>query len=175
MAHVLDELVVFDPDGRSIRLGSLWTSRTTVLVFVRHFGCVFCRQQVGELLAFLDRIRAAGAELVIIGNGSIEDARAFRDERRLTVPLFTDPACESYCALDMRSGVATVMRPSVFLRSLKALARGYRQATVAGSPLQQGGVVVIDPGGAERYRYVSQTAGDHPLPSAILRALKAAA
>lgn len=174
MTHAIADLSVFDVDGRTVRLGALWTSRIAVLVFVRHFGCLFCKQQIGELLPYLDRIRAAGGEVMIIGNGSVEDARAFRDEQRITLPVFTDPSCDSYCALDMRSGVATVMRPSVFLRSLRAFAGGFRQTTVAGHPLQQGGVVVIDPGGTERYRYISRSAGDHPSPQAILRALKAA-
>ena len=27
-----------DPDGRVVRLGSLWQDETVVLVFLRHFG-----------------------------------------------------------------------------------------------------------------------------------------
>ena len=27
-----------DPDGKKVRLGTLWESRKLVLVFVRHFG-----------------------------------------------------------------------------------------------------------------------------------------
>ncbi len=27
-----------DPDGRKVRLGSLWEDETVVLVFLRHFG-----------------------------------------------------------------------------------------------------------------------------------------
>jgi hypothetical protein len=34
----LAEVVVKDAEGRSIRLGSLWTERPAALVFVRHFG-----------------------------------------------------------------------------------------------------------------------------------------
>ena len=34
----LGEVVVKDAEGRSVRLGSLWTERPAALVFVRHFG-----------------------------------------------------------------------------------------------------------------------------------------
>jgi hypothetical protein len=34
----LGEVVMQDADGRSVRLGSLWTERPAALVFVRHFG-----------------------------------------------------------------------------------------------------------------------------------------
>ena len=152
-------------------MGTLWDEHIAVLVLVRHFGCLFCRQQIGQLLPHVSRIRAAGAEVVVVGNGSVEEARAFRDEQRLPVPLFTDPARDSYCALEMRRGVATVLHPRVILNSFAAMLQGFRQTKPAGDPLQQGGVVVMAPNDIERYRYVSKRAGDHPSPSAILRAL----
>lgn len=34
----LGELVLQDPDGKEVRLGSVWEGRPVVLVFVRHFG-----------------------------------------------------------------------------------------------------------------------------------------
>jgi hypothetical protein len=34
----LAEVVTKDAEGRSVRLGSLWTERPAALVFVRHFG-----------------------------------------------------------------------------------------------------------------------------------------
>ena len=29
-----------------IRLGSLWESRPAVIVFLRHYGCIFCREHI---------------------------------------------------------------------------------------------------------------------------------
>lgn len=168
--HPLQDLIVFDPDGRSVRLGDTWAERTAALVFVRHFGCLFCRQQIGELAPFLPRIRQAGAELFVIGNGSIDEARAFRDDQQLAMPLLTDPTRAAYGALDMRRGLGSMLRLPVFARSLGALRGGFRQARVAGDWRQQGGVVVIAPGGVERYRYVSRFAGDHPSPEVIVEA-----
>ena len=37
-AHALETIELEDPDGGSCRLGSLWTERPLVLVFLRHFG-----------------------------------------------------------------------------------------------------------------------------------------
>jgi peroxiredoxin len=172
VAHILDPRIAFDPDGREVRLGRLWADRAAVLVFVRHFGCLFCRQQIAEVTPFLDRIRSRGAELVVIGHGTVEEAREFRDEQRLAVPLLTDPSRQSYCALEMRHGLPSVFTPAVLVRSLKALRAGFRQSRIAGDPLQQGGVVVIAPGGVERFRFISRSAGDHPAPRQILRALE---
>ena len=173
MPHVLDHIIVFDPEGREVRLGQLWADRTVALVFIRHFGCVFCQQQIAEVSPLLDRVRRMGADIVVIGQGSVEEARAFRDTEKLTLPLLTDPSRASYCALEMRRGLTSVLRPSVVTRALATWRAGFRQSRVAGDPLQQGGVVVIAPGGIERFRYISQEAGDHPSPARILAALEA--
>jgi peroxiredoxin len=170
--HVLNGLTVKDPDGHDVRLGQLWAQRTAVLVFVRHFGCLFCRQQVADLSAHREQIRSLGAELVVIGHGTVDEVRAFRDEHHLTFPLFTDPGRQSYRALEMRHGRRTLMSPRVVVHTITAMWQGFRQTFVAGDPLQQGGVVVIAPGGVERYRYISREAGDHPPVSRILAALQ---
>jgi peroxiredoxin len=171
MPHVLDGLTVFDPEGHAVPMATLWDTRPAVLMFVRHFGCLLCKQQVAGMTPWLDRIRARGAELYVVGNGSVEQARAFRDEQRLPCPVLTDPTREAYCALEMRRGPRTVLRPVVLLRSLGAWLRGFRQHSVAGDPLQQGGVLVVEPGGGERFRYISRSAGDHPRPARVVESL----
>jgi len=88
------------------------------------------------------------------------------------MPLLTDPSRESYCALQMRRGPASVLTPATLARGFKAWRAGFRQSPVAGDPLQQGGVVVIAPGGVERYRYISHDAGDHPTSTQILSAIE---
>jgi len=37
-ADDLAKLTVLDEQGNRVELGSLWRERTTVLVFIRHFG-----------------------------------------------------------------------------------------------------------------------------------------
>ena len=108
----------------------------------------------------------------MIGHGTVDETRAFRDEHHLTCPLFTDPGRQAYRALEMRHGRRTLMSPRVIAHTITAMWQGFRQTFVAGDPLQQGGVIVIAPGGVERYRYISREAGDHPRFSRILAALQ---
>ncbi len=168
-------LVVLDPDGREVPLRSTWSGRIALLVFVRHFGCLFCRQQVAGLLPILARVRAVGAEMFVVGNGTPEEARAFRDEHASRFPVLTDPSRASYCELGMRRGVATVLRPSVLVRAVRALRRGFRQSRAAGDPLQQGGVLVIDPNGVVAWRFASRAAGEHPSADEVAAAVERAA
>jgi peroxiredoxin len=171
MAHALDAVTVLDLDGHPVRLGDLWRGRSIVLLFVRHFGCLFCRQQITEAAAHLAPIRALGAELVVVGNGTLSEARDFRDQHQLRMPLFTNPGGQAYAAAGMRRGWRTNLTPVVALCAVRALRQGFRQTFVAGDPLQQGGIVVIGPRGLEQYRYVSTTAGDHPPFADVVAAL----
>jgi peroxiredoxin len=162
---------MLDTEGRSVVLGSLFGARPLVLVFLRHFGCLFAKQQTDELKRHHAALRSAGADVVAIGNGQLEEARVFEAEQALPFKLLTDPTGESYCAVDLRRGLGTALRPSVLLRALRATVAGFHQTKTAGDPLQQGGVLVFSPGGHEIYRYVSSSAGDHPSMTAVLRVL----
>ncbi|MGE3840992.1 MAG: AhpC/TSA family protein [Vicinamibacterales bacterium] len=171
MSIPLGDRTLWSPEGQPRFLRSLWAERKVIAVFVRHFGCVFCRQQVATLLPFEPRFADAGADLAIIGQGSVDDARAFRNELSLSCRVLTDPTREVYCALDLPRGARTMFRPSVFLRAIKARAQGFRQTRPGGDVLQQGGVLIFDKGGSQLYRFVSRSAGEHPSPYELLDVL----
>jgi hypothetical protein len=38
LSEALSPIVLPDPDGREIRLGSLWENSRAVVVFLRHYG-----------------------------------------------------------------------------------------------------------------------------------------
>jgi hypothetical protein len=117
------------------------------------------------------QIRAKGAELVVVGSGSPEQARAFRDEQRLDFPLLVDPAREAYAVAGLKRSLGSTLGPGVLVHSIRALRQGYRQGPAAGDLWQQGGVLVIAPDGTERFKHTSARAGDHPDPALFLVAL----
>lgn len=119
----------------------------------------------------VDQIRNRGAELVIVGNGGVEQARAFRDRQKLSFPLYTDPSLESYRRAELHRGLARTFSPRALLHGLAAFRQGFRQGRTRGDPFQQGGVFVIAPGGRLLYHHVSREAGDHPDSADLLRAL----
>ena len=135
---------------------------------------MLCREQVAQLCGRLDRIRARGAELVVVGNGSPQHAQWFREDLAVPIPVFTDPELRSYRALGARSGLLSVLHPGTFRSSWRALRAGLRQRRLMGKSLQQGAVVVVLPDGSMPYRYVSRFSGDHPDPDEVLKALPAA-
>ena len=45
----LESLVLPDADGAPHRLGDCWADRAVILVFLRHFGCLLCREHAVQL------------------------------------------------------------------------------------------------------------------------------
>jgi hypothetical protein len=166
------QAVVRDLDGNEHPLGEAWAERPAVLVFLRHFGCVFCREQAAEWERELPEIHKRGAELFFVGNGNRHFAGAFKDENKIESPLFVDTQRNAYKALGMKRGFfATLGSLATWKNGMRAWRSGFRQGPTRGDAWQNGGVLVVRPGGGIAYRYLSREAGDHPPVADVLAAL----
>lgn len=116
-------------------------------------------------------MRAAGAELVFIGNGSGRQAAHFQEREAGGVRVLTDPSLEIYRRAGMKRGVAATLGPRTWLAALRATARGHRQTRVEGDAWQQGGVVVMARGGEIVYAQPNRDAGERPDLDAALAAI----
>lgn len=134
---------------------------------------MFCREQVAQLRDELPRIRELGAELVVVGSGQPEQARDFKAQYALDVPLLVDPSLDAYASAGLRRGIGATLSFRSAKHAVRALAAGARQGRVQGDPWQQGGALIITPAGELAYRYVSEVAGDHPDPRELIAALEA--
>ncbi len=125
----------------------------------------------------LPELRAAGGDLIVIGNGSADFAQGFREELQLgrEIRLLVDPELRSYRAAELRRGRRELFSLRVGGHALRALRGGHRQRAVQGDPFQLGGVLVIQPGGRITFRHVSREAGDAPSLDAMLAGLASAA
>src|SRR6478672_13399694 len=89
----LSDTSLSDATGTKHRLGDLWDDKPVVLVFLRHFGCLNCRDHAMQLRDRYDEMHAQGIELVAIGTGDQRYAAAFvRDEKIPFLVLVDDHA-----------------------------------------------------------------------------------
>ena len=119
----------------------------------------------------------AGAKLAVIGNGWPAMAKSWAQHVGFpaSVAVLTDPSRKAYDLAGMKRSLAlTLFNPRSLARWLKARARGFRQGKLAGDAWQQGGALVVLPGGKISYRYVSLGPGDHPSPETLLSAVRRA-
>jgi peroxiredoxin len=171
-ADDLATMTVLDGTGDPVKLGTLWRDKPAALVFVRHFGCIHCRQHIIEINRDIDKIHAAGGELHVIGNGSPSFIEGYRDETRWSGPIYTDPSLAVYKAAELKRGVTTVLDPRALAPTLKAFLRGGRQGRTQGDQWQQGGSLVIGTDGTVLWHHVSDRPGDNAPASEIVAALR---
>ena len=171
LAAALAQMTVLDETGTATSLGSLWTRRSVVLAFVRHLGCIFCRQQVAGLSKRVPEIEGRGGRLVLVAPSKSEHIASFRESTGYKGALFVDPALRAFKTAGLVRGRASTYHPLAVLRGIGAMARGFRQVGRQGDIVQQGGTFVLGPGDRVRYEWRDRYAGHHPDPDAVVGAL----
>jgi hypothetical protein len=129
---------------------------------------------VAQLRHELVAIRALGAELVLVGNGTLEHLRWFLEDQEPDFPVFTDPTLAVYREAGMRRDARAMLNLKVLGSTRRARRAGFTQPGVKGDPWQQGGVLVILPGGTIAVRHASDYLGDLPAPEVVVEALRSA-
>src|SRR5690606_31261714 len=131
-----------------------------VLAFVRHFGCLFCFEQVADMVSVAPAIAEACARLCFIGNGNPLHAQVFMEETGLTKDVYTDPARLLYKRLSMKHGVFSTLNRSSRRNARRASSRGFQQVGVRGDAWQQGGVLAVTREGVVAYLQRFSVAGE---------------
>lgn len=121
----------------------------TLVIFLRHFGCTFCRETLHMLAQQRDKIEKLGLSIAIVHMSDKQDGRNELDRYDLrSVEIFSDPSCEIYGACKI--GRATY-RDIFNLKSLRkafstAFLQRYGIGKVAGDVFRLAGAAVIHQG-----------------------------
>jgi hypothetical protein len=127
---------------------------------------------VVQLHRDIDKLRAAGADLYIIGNGTPNFIAGFREQTKYEGPIYTDPSLASFKVAELKRGVTRTFDPRSLGKAASAFARGQRQGLTQGDPWQQGGVLVVAPGGEVKFHHASERPGDNATVDQIVAALR---
>jgi hypothetical protein len=124
-----------------------------------------------------ERFRAAGVELVVIGQGRPDQADHFRRSQGVEeLELLVDKGRESYKAAGTKMATFNeLLGPRVVLKGLRrSAASGVHQGRTVGHPAQLGGVLLVMPDGSIPYAHLAEDAGDNPPNDEVLAAIESA-
>jgi peroxiredoxin len=118
------------------------------LVFLRHFGCTFCREAVDDISKRRQEIEAKGSPLAFVHLGTEEKAQwFFKPYGLLDVPRFSDPEGRLYQGFGLlRAELRQYLNTESVLRMLSAWSRGHFLGYPAGDIERMPGAFLMERG-----------------------------
>lgn len=151
-----------DQDGTDLLEAS--RHQPQFLVFLRHFGCTFCREALSDLAAINERLRAAGTRLVLVHMSTEYEARDLFGKYGLDdATAISDPDRVLYRAFALRRGSPTqLLGWSVWKRGWEAgVKQGHGIGWLRGDAAQMPGAFVVSRGHVVA-QFIHETAADRP-------------
>lgn len=138
----------------------------TLLVFLRHFGCIFCKEMVRDLKLVSAEPNYPG--VVFFGQGDLEESRAFAEKVWPEMSIVCDPDRVLFNAMGLGKGsVYQMFGPSVWACAMRAGLKGNFQGRPVGDIWTMPGAFAVDPTGRVLWRHEFEHAGHHPDWSAV--------
>ncbi|MFK7959419.1 MAG: SelL-related redox protein [Phycisphaerales bacterium] len=143
-------------------LAAFAASGPTLILFVRHQGCTFCREALADLAAWR-KSSGEGTRAAVVQMGSIEQGRSLLDAHGLTdVAVVSDPDRELYRGFELgRGSLRQLFGPRVWWRGFLATLRGHFVGRLVGDGFQMPGAFLVEDGRIVR-AFRHRDAADRP-------------
>lgn len=162
-------LRLMSPEG--FTLYELSQIRPTLVVFLRHAGCTFCREALADLKDLRPEIEDQGTGLAFVHMSAEPEAQAFFESYEMgDVPRFSDPECRLYRAFELKRGTwSQLFGWKVWLRGFSAgLLGGHGVGAIDGDSFRMPGVFLVRDGRVVR-EYRHESAAERPDYLALAR------
>lgn len=134
----------------------------TLMVFLRHYGCIFCKEMVRDLRAARES-DAGYPELLFFGQGDLDETAAFAQKLWPEMAIVSDPERTIFTAMELGKGsIYQMFGPRVWACGIRAGIKGNFQSRIVGDPWTMPGLFAVDANGTIRWRYTFDHAGHHP-------------
>ncbi|CAM2010827.1 SelL-related redox protein [Acanthopleuribacter pedis] len=146
----------------------------TYAVFLRHLGCVFCRQLVDELRLTTEQ-RSDFPPVIIFYQGTTEQGEQFFQKKWPTARAIADLSTTFYKGFHLKRGSFSQMFGArVWASGIRAISKGFRPGKVIGDPWMMPGIFLIE-GSRIAWLHAFRHAGDHPALQQLPTTMKEAA
>ena len=134
-----------------------------LVIFLRSFGCTFCREAMDDVSRLQKEIRAAGAGIVFVHGASADEGAPWFSKYQLEgVTVISDPSLAHYRAFGLgRTRAADMVAPKVWMRGAAcAISHGFGAQTI--DMMRQLPGVFIVQGGEILAEYRHRSPADRP-------------
>ncbi len=153
--------------GETRDLSDFYTEKPLILVFLRHFGCIFCREQIAELREFRSE------NIIFVSMGRIQEASDFKRKMEIPQVMISDPNKLLYEAFGLRRGsFGQILNPTLTRKSIRLMQSGHKFGVLKHDPWMMAGVFRIEQDGEVSYSHYASDISDNLSGSAIAQLLK---
>ncbi|KAA8496357.1 Thioredoxin-like protein AAED1, chloroplastic [Porphyridium purpureum] len=173
-----DDATVYDLDSNAVDLVANAIEGApsgAVLVWMRHYGCVLCKQLLASVQKEIEREAASlGYALVAVGPGKPEQAEQFKAKVEWKHKVLSDPLRTTYRALNFKKGMFNTFNLGGLKSMVSSFAQGYTQdwTVIPTDPFALGGLLVVDADGTVILNHIDDFAGDHPDMKLVKNAMR---
>ncbi len=146
-------------------IANLSLAQPVLLVFLRHFGCVFCREALKDIAVRRNDLTKKGVKVVFVHMSSNEIAENYFEEYNLKgVDHISDESCRLYDAFGLTKGSFTQLYGlKSWIRGVEAVALNKVKIGIQqiGDGLQMPGVFLIV-NNTIKESYIHKSVSDRP-------------
>ena len=175
MAQIALDFTLVDLEGRPFEASSL-LGRPTILVLLRHLGCLFCQQHLRELRQFSGEIARADGRVVVVSFAPRLHLAGFAAALGHPYLWLSDPDRVSYRAFNVGgSSFLNPFSPADLWRAATGLMRGTPWIPQQRDIWQLGADFVFDADGRLTMAHRCRSSHDRPTMHEVITAFRLAA
>lgn len=163
--HDLDPAILGEmATNKGESLGSLSDRKLVLLVFLRHFGCTFCREALTDISRKRKEIEDVGTQIVFVHMTDWETADKYFARYNLEGAIhISDPECRFYQAFGLSKGsFSQLFGLATWIRGFDAgVLQGHGIGAQIGDGFQMPGIFAIR-NGIIKSSFVHKLASDRP-------------
>lgn len=124
------------------KLHDLVENGKVLLVFLRHFGCSFCRETMADLANIREKLQGQDIELILVHMASEELAdRIFEVYELDGIQHISDPDRILYSKFGLKQvSMRALASMQVWIKNMRTMLRGHVMGKPVGDPLQMPGL-----------------------------------
>ena len=146
------------------KVSDLSENQPIMVIFLRHFGCTFCREALAELSYKRNSIEEKGTKLIFVHMSDYETAERYFTRYNLEgVDHISDPDCQFYATFGLVKGnFRQLFGLSSWIRGFQAgVVEGHGIGKQMGDEFQMPGVFIIKNRSIKEH-YIHKLSSDKP-------------
>lgn len=127
---------------------NLWTAsfeKKTIMIFLRHFGCIFCKNMLSDLARAQNELTRRGFQIIVVHQSDLSVSKEFFNSFGLKDFLeISDPYRSVYQIFEINQvKLSELFHPRAFLSAWQSYQEGHRNGPVDGSVWQMPGLLIL--------------------------------